>query len=111
MTDIKSTRENNSKMVLLSTAANMSNLDMNDSIPSPTESCEEVPNQLFIYLQRLAGYCENEGLELIKDHSYARPWNWKPENIYNKPVKKLFFTKPQSSLRYKIYFISFILFN
>ena len=98
MTDNKSSRENNSKMVLLTTATNMSNFDMNDSIPSPTESSEEVPNQLLVYLQRLAGYCENEGLALIKDHSYARPWNWKPENIYNKPVKKLFFSDPQTPI-------------
>lgn len=47
------------------------------------------------YLHQLAGYHEVEMDVVMKDHSYARPWNWKPENVYVKPVKKLFFNKTQ----------------
>jgi hypothetical protein len=24
------------------------------------------------------------------DHSYSKPWNWRPENTYAKPTKTLF---------------------
>ncbi|XP_032675346.1 KAT8 regulatory NSL complex subunit 3 isoform X2 [Odontomachus brunneus] len=45
------------------------------------------------YLQQLNGNYEMEVDIILKDHCYARPWNWRPENIYVKPVKRLFFSK------------------
>jgi hypothetical protein len=39
---------------------------------------------LFVFLQ------EQELNVVLMDHSYAKPWNWRPENTYAKPTKTLF---------------------
>jgi len=63
-------------------------------LPSPTtDMSDENLNRFFTYLNKLAGNYEMDVDVIVKDHSYARPWNWKPENIYVKPVKRLFFSK------------------
>ncbi|EFN82752.1 Uncharacterized protein KIAA1310 [Harpegnathos saltator] len=63
-------------------------------LPSPTtDSFDDTFNKLTEYLQQLAGNYEMEVDLILKDHCYARPWNWRPENIYVKPVKRLFFSK------------------
>ncbi|KZC05900.1 KAT8 regulatory NSL complex subunit 3, partial [Dufourea novaeangliae] len=63
-------------------------------IPSPiSDTFDDNPNKLTTYLQQLAGCYEMEVDVISKDHCYTRPWNWKPENIYVKPIKKLFFPK------------------
>jgi hypothetical protein len=46
------------------------------------------------------GYCvslnylvflqERELNVVLMDHSYSKPWNWRPENTYAKPTKTLF---------------------
>lgn len=38
---------------------------------------------------------------IVKDHCYARPWNWKPENAYVKPIKKIFFSKNTGSDKHR----------
>ncbi|KAJ8686983.1 hypothetical protein QAD02_022777 [Eretmocerus hayati] len=55
--------------------------------------CDEGANKLTTYLRQIAGISEPELDSVVKDHSYARPWNWRPENTYVKPAKKLFFPK------------------
>lgn len=30
------------------------------------------------------------------EHSYSRPWNWGPENVYARPMKTLFMNKCQA---------------
>ncbi|XP_071866848.1 reduction in Cnn dots 1 [Bombus fervidus] len=63
-------------------------------IPSPiSDTFDDNPSRLTTYLRQLAGCYETEINVLAKDHCYARPWNWKPENVYVKPIKKLFFSK------------------
>lgn len=63
-------------------------------LPSPTaDTFDDNSNKITVYLHQLAGNCEMDFDVIFKDHCYARPWNWKPENIYVKPVKKLFFSK------------------
>ncbi|XP_066599701.1 KAT8 regulatory NSL complex subunit 3 [Prorops nasuta] len=57
------------------------------------EIFDDNSNEFSTYLHQLAGCYEVEVDIIIKEHSYARPWNWRPENIYIKPVKKLFFPK------------------
>lgn len=67
-------------------------------LPSPTgDMFDDNPNTLTTYLHQLAGCFESKIDIIVKDHCYARPWNWKPENVYVKPVKKLFFSKPINS--------------
>jgi len=39
---------------------------------------------LFLFLQ------EQELNVVLMDHSYSKPWNWRPENSYAKPTKTLF---------------------
>ena len=39
---------------------------------------------LFLFLQ------EQELNVVLMDHSYSKPWNWRPENTYAKPTKTLF---------------------
>ncbi|KAK2584394.1 hypothetical protein KPH14_006777 [Odynerus spinipes] len=63
-------------------------------LPSPVgDNTEDNSNKFTSYLHQLAGCHEMEIDVILKDHSYARPWNWKPENVYIKPIKKLFFPK------------------
>lgn len=62
-------------------------------LPSPTEALDDNSNKLTTYLRQLAGNYEMDVDIIVKDHCYAKPWNWKPENNYAKPVKKLFFSK------------------
>ncbi|XP_078053206.1 reduction in Cnn dots 1 [Augochlora pura] len=67
-------------------------------VPSPmSDTIDDNPNRLTTYLHQLAGCYEMEVDMITRDHCYARPWNWKPENIYVKPLKKLFFHKRSSS--------------
>ncbi|XP_043481442.1 KAT8 regulatory NSL complex subunit 3 [Leptopilina heterotoma] len=66
----------------------------NPGLPSPTgEIIDDNPNRFTTYLHQLAGCYELEVDVIVRDHCYARPWNWKPENVYVKPIKKIFFTK------------------
>lgn len=63
-------------------------------LPSPnTDMFDDISNKLTAYLHQLAGNYEMDVDVIFKDHCYARPWNWKPENVYVKPIKKLFFSK------------------
>lgn len=63
-------------------------------LPSPTgDVIDDNPNRFTTYLHQLAGCYELEVDVIVRDHCYARPWNWKPENVYVKPIKKIFFTK------------------
>lgn len=80
---------------MLTSTSTMPSSSINASrIPSPiSDMYDDNPNRLTTYLHQLAGCYETEVNVLIKDHCYARPWNWKPENIYVKPIKKLFFPK------------------
>ncbi|KAG5316423.1 KANL3 protein, partial [Acromyrmex insinuator] len=76
---------------------------MNSSgLPSPTiDIFDDVSNKLTAYLHQLAGTYEMDSDVIFKDHCYARPWNWKPENAYVKPVKKLFFSKNIASDKHR----------
>ncbi|KAF3424383.1 hypothetical protein E2986_02217 [Frieseomelitta varia] len=80
---------------MLTSMLTMPSTSLNTSrIPSPiSDTIEDNPSRLTTYLHQLAGCCETEINVLAKDHCYARPWNWKPENVYVKPIKKLFFSK------------------
>ncbi|XP_076650445.1 reduction in Cnn dots 1 [Halictus rubicundus] len=67
-------------------------------VPSPmSDTFDDNPNRLTTYLHQLAGCYELEVDMITRDHCYARPWNWRPENIYVKPLKRLFFPKKSSS--------------
>ncbi|XP_018361440.1 PREDICTED: KAT8 regulatory NSL complex subunit 3 isoform X2 [Trachymyrmex cornetzi] len=71
-------------------------------LPSPTtDTFDDVSNKLTAYLHQLAGTYEMDSDVIFKDHCYARPWNWKPENAYVKPLKKLFFSKNIASDKYR----------
>ncbi|KAL6262880.1 hypothetical protein P5V15_005669 [Pogonomyrmex californicus] len=71
-------------------------------LPSPiTDTFDEISNKLTAYLHQLAGNYEMDVDVIFKDHCYARPWNWKPENIYVKPTKKLFFSKSNTSDKHR----------
>ncbi|XP_050483776.1 KAT8 regulatory NSL complex subunit 3 [Bombus huntii] len=80
---------------MLTTTLTMPSTSINSSrIPSPiSDTFDDNPSRLTTYLHQLAGCYETEINVLAKDHCYARPWNWKPENVYVKPIKKLFFSK------------------
>ncbi|XP_012278162.1 KAT8 regulatory NSL complex subunit 3 isoform X2 [Orussus abietinus] len=83
----------------LSSGPGTSSTVVSSRLPSPIgESFDENPNRLTTYLQQLAGCNELEVDCIVKDHCYSRPWNWKPENVYVKPMKKLFFVKNQNTL-------------
>lgn len=58
-----------------------------------TETLDDNIHRLTEYLQQLTGSYEMECDIILKDHCYARPRNWRPENIYVKPIKRLFFSK------------------
>ncbi|XP_076241623.1 reduction in Cnn dots 1 [Calliopsis andreniformis] len=63
-------------------------------VTSPvSDMLDDNQNRLTTYLHQLAGCYEINVDVVTKDHCYARPWNWKPENVYVKPIKKLFFPK------------------
>ncbi|KAK0081469.1 hypothetical protein PV325_012111 [Microctonus aethiopoides] len=55
-------------------------------------------NILTTYLHRIAGYSDLESNTVVKDHCYARPWNWKPENIYVKPTRNIFFSSTRGRI-------------
>ncbi|OAD53272.1 KAT8 regulatory NSL complex subunit 3, partial [Eufriesea mexicana] len=80
---------------MLTSTLTMPSTSINTSrIPSPiSDTFDDNPSRLTTYLHQLAGCYETEINVLTKDHCYARPWNWKPENVYVKPIKKLFFPK------------------
>ncbi|XP_017889717.1 KAT8 regulatory NSL complex subunit 3 [Ceratina calcarata] len=84
--------------MLISTST-MPSTSLNSSrIPSPiSDTFDDNPSRLTKYLHQLAGCYETEIDVLAKDHCYARPWNWRPENVYAKPIKKLFFPKKDLS--------------
>ncbi|KAK0183455.1 hypothetical protein PV327_001495 [Microctonus hyperodae] len=68
---------------------------------SPTHDYALEDNQsniLTTYLHRIAGYSDLESNTVVKDHCYARPWNWKPENIYVKPTRNLFFSSTRGRI-------------
>lgn len=79
--------------MLTSVSATPSTSVSSSGLPSPTIDIDDNSNRLAVYLHQLAGNHETNIDVIAKDHCYARPWNWKPENIYVKPVKKLFFSK------------------
>lgn len=80
--------------MLTSASATTSTSVSSSGLPSPTtDIVDDNSNRLTIYLHQLAGNYEIDIDAIAKDHCYARPWNWKPENIYVKPIKKLFFSK------------------
>lgn len=68
---------------------------------SPTHDYVLEDNQsniLTSYLHRIAGYSDLESNTVVKDHCYARPWNWKPENIYVKPTRNIFFSSTRGHI-------------
>ncbi|XP_061941748.1 KAT8 regulatory NSL complex subunit 3 isoform X2 [Apis cerana] len=85
---------------MLTSTLTMPSTSINTSrVPSPiSDTFDDNPSRLTTYLHQLAGCYETEVNVLAKDHCYARPWNWKPENVYVKPIKKLFFPKKNLSM-------------
>lgn len=72
------------------------------NLPAPvlgTDTPEESSNKLTTFLHKLAGYTDEEVNAILKEHCYARPWNWRPENIYVKPTKKIFFSRKPELIR------------
>ncbi|XP_011301541.1 KAT8 regulatory NSL complex subunit 3 [Fopius arisanus] len=59
---------------------------------SGTDSPEGTLKRLTRYLQTLAGCPDNEMSIVLTDHCYARAWNWKPESIYVRPTRRIFFS-------------------
>ena len=96
----KSSQDNSMKMLLTASPTSSTTTTICSGLQSPStdySSSDESPtNKLITYIHQLAGSCESDENIIFKDHCYARPWNWKPENIYVKPVKKLFFSKSQN---------------
>ncbi|CAG5077368.1 Similar to KANSL3: KAT8 regulatory NSL complex subunit 3 (Homo sapiens) [Cotesia congregata] len=43
-------------------------------------------NKLTSFLHKLAGYTDEEVSAILKEHCYARPWNWRPENLHKRSV-------------------------
>ncbi|XP_011875794.1 PREDICTED: KAT8 regulatory NSL complex subunit 3 [Vollenhovia emeryi] len=71
-------------------------------LPSPTmDAFDDTSNKLTTYLHQLAGSREMDTDMIFKDHCYARPWNWRPENVYVKPIKRLFFSKNTPSDKHR----------
>lgn len=96
----RSGRENSVKMLLTNTPVVSTMPGVNSGLSSPSGEgvADENANNFITYLHQIAGSYEVEVDIIMKDHCYARPWNWKPENIYVKPVKKIFFSKYQSTI-------------
>ncbi|XP_033207462.1 KAT8 regulatory NSL complex subunit 3 isoform X2 [Belonocnema kinseyi] len=93
-------RDNLMKMLLTSGAT--APPAASPTLPSPTgDTFDDNPNRFTTYLHQLAGCYEIEVDVIVRDHCYARPWNWKPENVYVKPIKKIFFGKNSSSDKLK----------
>ncbi|XP_012268871.2 KAT8 regulatory NSL complex subunit 3 [Athalia rosae] len=101
MTDVGKSatgRDTIMKMLLSTGPVVQTSSTIGSGLHSPTgDTFEDNSNTLTTYLHQLAGCFESEIDVIVKDHCYARPWNWKPENVYVKPVKKLFFSKAKSS--------------
>lgn len=93
LSTVKSGRESSAKMLLPSTPITPTVVP---GMASPTGEGDENPNKFSSFLLQVAGVGDENKSMVVKDHCYARPWNWKPENIYVKPVKKLFFTKTEN---------------
>ncbi|KAK9508475.1 hypothetical protein O3M35_006025 [Rhynocoris fuscipes] len=54
-------------------------------------------SKLSSYLEQLCGQVEFiNAIEL--DHNYSKPWNWRPDSTYAKPMKALFFGKSSPSI-------------
>lgn len=60
------------------------------------DSDGECGAKLSNYLQHLTGQPEFQNV-VEMDHPYSRPWNWRPDNFYAKPAKKLFVSKNNNS--------------
>ncbi|XP_045592911.1 KAT8 regulatory NSL complex subunit 3 isoform X5 [Procambarus clarkii] len=58
------------------------------------------PHARFASVLRLASGQESETDIVMIDHSYARPWNWRPEAINARPRKMLFMAKTSRQNRY-----------
>ncbi|OXU26276.1 hypothetical protein TSAR_002472 [Trichomalopsis sarcophagae] len=91
-------RENWDKIHLMNTpvATTMPGVNSESSSPSSDSMEDESPNNFMTYVRQLAGRHEIIDVVML-DHSYARPWNWLPQNEYVKPAKKIFFSKLQST--------------
>lgn len=91
MAEVAKTTESMTKSVTTSTVMSSTS---SSGVPSPAA---EIPDENAIrfasYLQQVAGIDGIEVSVIMQDHCYSRPWNWKPENVYIKPIKKLFFSK------------------
>ncbi|XP_021919608.1 KAT8 regulatory NSL complex subunit 3 isoform X3 [Zootermopsis nevadensis] len=88
-----------------SIAGRMSGTPNSSNLPSPvSDNGEDSCTKLSNYLHQLAGQSERELNVVLMDHSYSKPWNWRPENTYAKPTKTLFvqptaaWTQPTLSL-------------
>ena len=88
-------RDNLMKM-LLTSGATAPPLPSGGSSSPTGDNFEDNLNSFTTYLHQIAGCYEVEVNVIVRDHCYARPWNWKPENNYVKPIKKIFFTKNPS---------------
>ncbi|KAG8035465.1 hypothetical protein G9C98_006911 [Cotesia typhae] len=64
-----------------------------------TDFSDDNLNKLTSFLHKLAGYTDEEVSAILKEHCYARPWNWRPENVYVKPTIRIFFNKPPLTRR------------
>ncbi|XP_069702733.1 KAT8 regulatory NSL complex subunit 3 isoform X2 [Periplaneta americana] len=74
-----------------SVAGQLSGTPNSSNLPSPlSDSGEDSCTKLSSYLHQLAGQSERELNVVLMDHTYSKPWNWRPENTYAKPTKTLF---------------------
>ncbi|XP_063985418.1 KAT8 regulatory NSL complex subunit 3 [Diachasmimorpha longicaudata] len=69
-----------------------------EAVPGANDTLEGNLKRLTRYLQSLGGHIDDELNVVLTDHCYARAWNWKPESIYVKPMKKIFFSKGWDSV-------------
>lgn len=69
------------------------------ALPSPTDDSLDDDSIRFIsYLHKVSGIIDTDTDAVCTDHGYSKPWNWRPENVYVKPTRKLFFSKnPETS--------------
>ncbi|XP_014212187.1 KAT8 regulatory NSL complex subunit 3 isoform X2 [Copidosoma floridanum] len=101
MTDstTRSSRNKSVKMQLTAISLNLPNPTVSTGLTSPTDDFQdESTNKLIAYLHSLAGNHEVEANMIMKDHNYARPWNWKPESVFVRPIKKIFFSKSHNAV-------------
>lgn len=74
-----------------SIGGHLSGTPNSSNLPSPvSDSGEDSGTKLSNYLHQLSGQAEQELNVVFMDHSYSKPWNWRPENSYAKPTKTLF---------------------